>query len=131
MVATSAPPEVAEAVRRKLRIAHGVLDILVAKVVLQGTSIMPIVGEFVAAGVPEHVRMHWVTVSLPPIDRGVTWRLLSLRARNRSRLWSAWRNRHFRRAAVSRSSLGLASTLVRSRHYGWQFVGNGYMERTS
>ena len=59
VVATSAPPEVAEAVRRKLRIAHGVLDILVAKVVLQGTSIMPIVGEFVAAGVPEHVRSNF------------------------------------------------------------------------
>ncbi len=27
---------------------------------------------------------------LRPIDRGVTWRLLSLRARNRSRLWFAW-----------------------------------------
>jgi hypothetical protein len=34
-----------------------VLDILVAQVVLQGSSIVTIVGELEAAGVPELVRM--------------------------------------------------------------------------
>ena len=57
------PPEVAESVRRKLRIAHGVLDILVSKVVLQGTGIVAVVSELVAAGVAQHVRVDWQTAS--------------------------------------------------------------------
>jgi hypothetical protein len=34
-----------------------VLDVLVAKVVLQSAGVVAIIGEFEAAGVPQHVRM--------------------------------------------------------------------------
>src|SRR5262249_60757675 len=48
-----------EAIRRQLGVAHGVLDIFVAEIVLQGSGIVPIVGELISAGVPKHVRMDW------------------------------------------------------------------------
>jgi hypothetical protein len=52
-------PEVAEPVGRKLGVADGVLDVLVAEVVLQGSGIVPVVGKFIAARMPQHVRMQW------------------------------------------------------------------------
>jgi hypothetical protein len=36
-----------------------VLDVLVAEVVLQGPGIVPVVGKFIAARMPQHVRMQW------------------------------------------------------------------------
>jgi hypothetical protein len=67
----SVPPEVAEPIGRELRIPDGVDDVLVAQVALDGPRVVPVVGELVSAGVPEHVRMdgkaqlrllagHWV-----------------------------------------------------------------------
>src|SRR5262245_45569464 len=50
-------PEVAEPVGRKLGVPDGVLDVLVAEIVLQGSGVMPIVGELIAARMPQHVRM--------------------------------------------------------------------------
>jgi hypothetical protein len=50
-------PEVAEPVGRKLGVSHGVLDVLVAEIMLQGTGIVPIVGKLIAARMPQHVRM--------------------------------------------------------------------------
>lgn len=51
-------PETLESVRGKLGVTDRMLDVLVAQVVLQCASVMAVVGEFVAAGVPEHVGMH-------------------------------------------------------------------------
>src|SRR3974390_3282428 len=51
------PPKIFDPRRRQFGIAHGVLNILVTKVRLQRSGIMSLVGERVAAGVPEHVRM--------------------------------------------------------------------------
>ena len=50
-------PEVPEAGGRKLGVANGVLDILVAEVVLQSAGIVAVVGELVTAGVAQHVWM--------------------------------------------------------------------------
>jgi hypothetical protein len=36
-----------------------VLDVLVAEIVLQGSGIVPVVGKFIAARMPQHVRMQW------------------------------------------------------------------------
>ena len=52
-------PEVAEPVGRKLGVSDGVLDVLVAEIVLQGSGIVPVVGKFIAARMPQHVRMQW------------------------------------------------------------------------
>ena len=52
-------PEVAEPVGRKLGVADGVLDVLVAEIVLQGSGIVPVVGKLIAARMPQHVRMQW------------------------------------------------------------------------
>ena len=52
-----APPEVLEPHRRQFRVPHRVLDIAVAEIGLQGARVVPLVGERVAAGVPEHVRV--------------------------------------------------------------------------
>jgi len=51
-------PEVFEPRRRKLGIANRVLDIAVAEIGLQGSRIMPCIGQRIAAGVSEHMRMH-------------------------------------------------------------------------
>jgi len=45
------------AIASHLGIWHRVHDILVAHVMLESSSVMPIVGEFVTGGVPKHVRM--------------------------------------------------------------------------
>ena len=50
-------PEVAEPVGRKLGVTDGVLDVLVAEIVLQGSGIVPVVGKLIAARMPQHVRM--------------------------------------------------------------------------
>src|SRR5689334_2017683 len=54
---TSIFPEALEALWGQLGIAHGVHDVFVAEVVLEGPSVPAIVGKFVATGMPEHVRM--------------------------------------------------------------------------
>ena len=51
------PPEILEPIRGHFRVSDGMLDILVAKVMLQRASIVAIVGELIAAGVTQHVRM--------------------------------------------------------------------------
>jgi len=50
-------PKLFEPRRRQLSVAHRVLDVAVPKVSLQGARIVPLVGQRVAAGVPEHVGM--------------------------------------------------------------------------
>ena len=52
-------PEVLEPVRRKLRVAHSVRDVLVAQVLLDRPRVVTIVRKLVAACVAEHVRMDW------------------------------------------------------------------------
>ena len=42
----------------KFGIAHGVLNILVSEVMLQGSRVVAVVSELIAAGVAKHVRMH-------------------------------------------------------------------------
>ena len=51
-------PEILELVRGHFGVPNSVHDISVAHVALQGSGVMPIVGEFIAGGVPEHVRMN-------------------------------------------------------------------------
>jgi len=50
-------PEILKAVRRKLRVAHCMLDVTVAEISLQSPRIVSLVGEGKAAGVPQHVRV--------------------------------------------------------------------------
>jgi hypothetical protein len=52
-----AAPEILETRRRKFSIAHCVLDVAVAEVGLQSARVVPLVGERVAAGVPQHMRV--------------------------------------------------------------------------
>jgi len=52
-------PEILEAIRRKLGVAHRVLDILVAEPRLQRPGVMAGIGQRVAAAVPQHVRVDW------------------------------------------------------------------------
>mgnify|MGYP003382024122 CR=1 FL=1 len=54
---TLVPPEPLEPVRRKLRVPHRVVDVLVSKVMLQRPGVVAIVGQLEPAGVPEHVRV--------------------------------------------------------------------------
>src|SRR5271170_3434390 len=54
----SVPPEILEAIRRQFAVAHGVRDVAVAEVVLKAPRIHALVRQLVAAGVPQHVRMH-------------------------------------------------------------------------
>jgi hypothetical protein len=51
-------PEPFEPHRRKLGIANGVLDVLVAEVGLQATRVDAFVGQLEAAGVPKHMRVN-------------------------------------------------------------------------
>jgi hypothetical protein len=51
-------PEILEPIRRHFGVANRVLDILMAHIVLEGSSVMSIVGELVTSGVSEHVRMN-------------------------------------------------------------------------
>src|SRR5258708_37807126 len=53
----SVPPEVFEPVRRKLAISNRVLDVLMPEIMLQAAGIDALVGQLVAAAVPEHVRV--------------------------------------------------------------------------
>ena len=52
------PPKILEPLRRELGVAHRVHDVFVPEVVLQGARVASVVGEFVAARVPQHVRVH-------------------------------------------------------------------------
>jgi len=50
-------PEILEPRRGQLSIPDGVLDIPVTKIGLQSPRVVPLIGQRVAAGVPEHVRV--------------------------------------------------------------------------
>jgi hypothetical protein len=50
-------PEILEPIRRHLGVSNRVHDIFVPHVVLEGSGVVPVVGELIAGGVPEHVRM--------------------------------------------------------------------------
>src|SRR6516165_10234302 len=50
-------PEVLEAARREFRVSHGVRDVPMPKVRLQGPGVRPLVGESVAGRGTEHMRM--------------------------------------------------------------------------
>jgi len=50
-------PEFVETVGGKLSVEHGVLDVPVPEIVLDGAGILTIIGEFEAGGMSEHVRM--------------------------------------------------------------------------
>jgi hypothetical protein len=68
------PPELLEPIRGHFRVSDGMLDILVAKVMLQGSCIVAIVGELIATGVTQHVRVdaEWHLGSLTkPVDEPV------------------------------------------------------------
>ena len=53
----SVAPEVLEARGRQLGVAHGVLDVAMAEIRLQGADVGALVGKLKAAGVSEHVRV--------------------------------------------------------------------------
>ena len=57
-ITSSVAPEIFEPVRRHLGIPNRVHDVLVAHVMLERSGVMPVVGEFVTGGVPEHVRVN-------------------------------------------------------------------------
>src|SRR5262245_7132829 len=56
-MAEASAPEVLEPVRRQLRVAHRVLDVLVPEICLQRPRVVASVGERVAGSVAQHVRM--------------------------------------------------------------------------
>jgi hypothetical protein len=45
-------PKVIESLRAELRASHGVLNVRMAQVVLDCTSVMAVIGQLVAAGMP-------------------------------------------------------------------------------
>ena len=47
-----------EPIRRHFGVANRVHDIFMAHIVLEGSGVVPIVGELVTSGVPEHVRVN-------------------------------------------------------------------------
>ena len=51
-------PEILEARRRELRIAHGMLNVLVPEIGLQRARIDAVVRQLVAARMPQHVRVN-------------------------------------------------------------------------
>jgi len=51
---SSVPPEILEPVRRKLGVAHRMLNILVAEPGLQRPGVVPCVGQGIATGMPQH-----------------------------------------------------------------------------
>ena len=57
--AASRAPEIAEPVRRKLGIAHRVLNVLMPEPGLQRPGVVAGIGQRVAAAVPQHVRVDW------------------------------------------------------------------------
>jgi hypothetical protein len=65
-------PEILEPIRRHLGVSDCVHDIFVAHVVLKGSGVMPIIGQLVSSGVPEHVGVdrEWKLCRFPgPGDR--------------------------------------------------------------
>src|SRR5262245_8204465 len=54
---TLTSPEAEDPLGYKSGVSDGVLDVLVAEIVLQGSGIVSIVGKFIAARMPQHVRM--------------------------------------------------------------------------
>src|SRR5262249_46671461 len=54
---SSVPPKLLESVRRHFGVSDGVLDVLVAKVVLQGPRVVAIIGQLEPAGMAKHVRV--------------------------------------------------------------------------
>jgi hypothetical protein len=52
-------PKILESIRSHFSISNRVHDIFVPHIVLEGSGIMPVVGELIASRVPEHVRMDW------------------------------------------------------------------------
>ena len=52
-------PKIFEPIGRHLGVSNRVHDIIVAHVVLKSSRIDPVVCQFVASGVPKHVRMNW------------------------------------------------------------------------
>jgi hypothetical protein len=53
----SFPPEILEPRRRKLGIAHRMLDVAMPEIRLQGASIVASIGQGISAGVTQHVRV--------------------------------------------------------------------------
>ena len=64
---SSVPPKVLEPVWRHIGVPDGVLNVLVAKVVLQGPRIVAIVRQLEPAGMAKHVRVdrEWHLGGLP------------------------------------------------------------------
>jgi len=64
---SSVPPKLLESVGRHFGVSDGVLDVLVAEVVLQGPRVVTIIGEFEPAGMAKHVRVdrEWHLGDLP------------------------------------------------------------------
>jgi hypothetical protein len=64
-------PEILEPIRRHFGVANRVHDIFMAHIVLEGSGVMPIVGELVTSGVPEHAitRSHRSLRALIPDNR--------------------------------------------------------------
>src|SRR5687768_5803085 len=54
-------PEPFESVGRHLGVPDGVLNISVTQIVLDGSCVVTVICQLEAAGVPEHVRVHWET----------------------------------------------------------------------
>jgi hypothetical protein len=50
-------PEILKPLRTQFRIAHGVRDVLVPKVLLDRAGVLTFAGELEATGMPQHVRM--------------------------------------------------------------------------
>jgi hypothetical protein len=50
-------PEILEPIRRHFGVTDRVHDIFMAHVVLEGSSVMPIIGELIAGRMAQHVRM--------------------------------------------------------------------------
>ena len=50
-------PEALEPIRCQLGVSHGVHDVLVAEVVLQGTRVPAVIGKLEPTRMPEHVRV--------------------------------------------------------------------------
>src|SRR5262245_4786376 len=53
----SCAPKILKPRRRQLSVSYSVLNVAVAEVSLQGPRIVPLIGQRVAAGMPEHVRV--------------------------------------------------------------------------
>ena len=51
-------PEIFETVSTQLRVAHGVLNVPMTEVVLNGACVLPVVGQFESDRVPQHLRMN-------------------------------------------------------------------------